>query len=180
MPELVDGGICGQWRTKVYNIIENILKSEIEVINIVTGKTGTVLTILCVCGKEFKAKQAEVRRGNTKSCGCLTRDNLSKALIKHGHRVGNAIERATYESWHSMKGRCNNPNVSGYKYYGGKGISYDVKWEYYIGFLADMGLKPSIEYVIDRINPRGNYTKRNCRWITKSENSKRAAIGEYQ
>ena len=32
--------------------------------------------------------------------------------------------------WKHMKERCNNPKRKDYKYYGGKGVSVDPKWNF--------------------------------------------------
>lgn len=68
-----------------------------------------------------------------------------------------------------MKKRCNNPNVVNFKYWGGRGITYDKKWESFSEFLADMEptYKPGLS--LDRINNNKNYCKENCRWATRSE-----------
>jgi len=67
-----------------------------------------------------------------------------------------------------MKDRCRNPNVSNYKYYGGKGISYDPSWDSYDQFLIDMGKRPKGK-TIDRIDGNKDYSKENCKWSTINE-----------
>lgn len=78
---------------------------------------------------------------------------------------------STYTIWRGIKKRCNLPSHPSYRWYGGQGISYDPKWETFLGFLEDMGERPG-EMTIDRINPALNYTKENCRWVTIQENLK--------
>lgn len=67
-----------------------------------------------------------------------------------------------------MKTRCNNPNATQYRYYGGRGIKVCERWDSYANFLADMGHAPR-DKTLDRINNDGNYEPKNCRWATHQE-----------
>ena len=76
-------------------------------------------------------------------------------------------------SYHLAKQRCNNPKNPNYKYYGGRGIKFlmtlqDFKylWD------RDKGYNMSIP-TIDRKDNDGNYTVDNCRFIEKSENTRK-------
>lgn len=67
-----------------------------------------------------------------------------------------------------MLSRCNNPNQTGYEYYGGRGITVCDRWNLLKGgsfenFYEDMGERPK-GMTLDRINVDGNYCKENCRW----------------
>ena len=118
----------------------------------------------CACGKEGWYYRGNVLAGYTKSCGCLLRERASEANIRHG-----MTKTTTWVCWQAMKTRCNNPNKDMYKHYGGRGISYDLRWEVFENFLADMGEKP-VGLELDRIDNNGDYCKENCRWITHREN----------
>ena len=39
---------------------------------------------LCDCGKEVVVVGHSIRRGHTKSCGCLQKEGLAKRVTKHG------------------------------------------------------------------------------------------------
>ena len=78
--------------------------------------------------------------------------------------------------WGKMKQRCSNPNDKYYCYYGGKGIRVCDEWNNsYVAFKEwAMNNGYADNLTIDRINPEDGYRPANCRWITKSENSRHA------
>lgn len=83
----------------------------------------------------------------------------------------------SYRSWACMKSRCNNKNAANYKYYGGRGISYDESWESFLGFYNDMGERPHCKS-LDRIDNEKGYSKENCKWSHPIEqaNNTRVAL----
>lgn len=77
-----------------------------------------------------------------------------------------------YRTWTAMKSRCRNPNDPNYFNYGGRGLTVCDEWNSFEKFLEDMGELPFPEAEIDRIDNDLGYFKENCRWVTKSENSR--------
>jgi hypothetical protein len=65
-----------------------------------------------------------------------------------------------------MKGRCDNPNHTSYKYYGGRGITYHPDWKQFEPFqewaLAN-GYNDSL--TIERKDFNGDYTPENVHFI---------------
>ena len=138
-------------------------------------KSKTTWLCRCECGGTVVIKTAYLRNGDTKSCGCFQKKNPSN--LKHGHNRAGARSRV-YGVWSSMKTRCSNPAATDYQWYGAKGIKVSKRWMLFDNFLADMG-SPGDGMTIDRINPKGNYCKSNCRWLASSENTARAFAKNY-
>lgn len=71
-----------------------------------------------------------------------------------------------------MKSRCDNPNVSGYANYGGRGISYDPAWASFDRFAVDMASTWAPGLTLERNDVEGGYNKANCRWASRREQSR--------
>lgn len=71
-----------------------------------------------------------------------------------------------------MKQRCSNPKRRDYAYYGAKGISVCERWQLFANFIEDMGLRPSSNHTLDRIDFKGNYEPGNCRWASKADQNR--------
>jgi hypothetical protein len=73
---------------------------------------------------------------------------------------------ALYSLWQSIKSRCSNPKVTGYRYYGGRGVAVCDRWlgvDGFPNFIGDMGVRPD-GFVLRLIDPYANYSPDNCRW----------------
>lgn len=119
---------------------------------------------LCDCGREKVVRGISLRKGITKSCGCLRTKTITDFNTTHGGR-----NLAEYGIWQHMLNRCRNKNVPEYRLYGGKGISVCDRWQDFKNFIDDMGSRPSKNHSIDRKNVDGNYEPSNCRWATSKE-----------
>jgi len=74
-----------------------------------------------------------------------------------------------YRAWVNMKSRCSNEKVPCYNRYGGRGITICKEWNTFDGFIKDMLPSYKDELTLDRIDNKGNYCKKNCRWATPKE-----------
>lgn len=112
--------------------------------------------VRCDCGQELTTAQYYLVRKNAPKTHCGCKNKSDKTHFKR-----------EYHTWMQMKNRCSNAQHSGYKSYGGRGISVCDIWEQnFSAFLKDMGPKPTLKHSLDRIDPDGNYEPSNCRWVT--------------
>ena len=106
-----------------------------------------------------------MKSGNTRSCGCLHREELS--VMSATHRM---TETPEYVIWGAAKARCFRPTCQDYKDYGGRGITICDSWrDDFAVFLRDVGPRPSPDLTLERINNDGNYEPGNVRWATRLE-----------
>ena len=76
-------------------------------------------------------------------------------------------KKRMHRIWGNMKNRCKNPKCQDYPHYGGRGITYDPRWENFAGFYEDMLPTYEDDLTLDRIDVNGPYTKDNCRWVSR-------------
>ena len=126
------------------------------------------------CGKKniYLEEDVDMINDSNSSCDSHPEYGLNK---KHGFWNTNYSEGKMkfYKMWQGMKARCSNPNLKDYKNYGGRGITYDIKWENFLEFKKDMYLKylyankhlKMINPSIERVDVNGNYCKENCCFI---------------
>lgn len=76
----------------------------------------------------------------------------------------------TRRSHSNMKTRCNNLKFNKYQNYAGRGILVCERWNSFLNFLEDMGIRPEGK-TLDRVNNNLGYFKENCRWATIMEQS---------
>ena len=135
----------------------------------------------CKCGNERTASNGQLNAGIATMCNACAKEKRRKAVYKHG-----LTNSRPYKILRRMKTRCYNKNHQHYDLYGGRGIGICDEWntpnDPSIGFMRfykwslDNGYHdqpkdtPYVELLsIDRIDPNGDYTPDNCRWITIRE-----------
>jgi len=144
------------------------------------GKKRRMVKVKCSCGKEIVTTLSPIKRGVIKSCGCYTIKRTHEANTKHG-----LCKHPLYGQWQDIKNRCNNPNIKGYEYYGGRGISVCEEWTNSFLPFYNWAMENGWEWglSINRRNSNGNYEPSNCRLATSSQqarNTRRNVIVEYK
>lgn len=123
---------------------------------------------MCECGQEIVVTTGNLRSGNSRSCGCLVIERIGNLRRSHGRS-----KSAEYRNWMSMKARCYNNKVASYQDYGARGIRVCDRWlDSFEAFLEDMGMRPTPDHTVDRIDVDGDYEPKNCRWLAKPEQAR--------
>ena len=122
------------------------------------------------CGNELVVRESSLRSGNTRSCGCLSREQFVSRNTKHG-----CANKTWYEVYRSMMKRCGHfkgASEQMIRNYRDRGITVCEEWrESPLAFgdwLLSHGWRQGLQ--IDRIDNDQGYTPDNCRVVTPKEN----------
>lgn len=123
----------------------------------------------CDCGQEVVVDGHGLRSNRTRSCGCLRSERRHTFNVKHGH-TRNGVPSPEYRTWLAIIARCTNPRNKDFARYGGRGIKIEKAWrDDFMAFFKHIGLKPSPEHQIDRIDNDSGYVLGNVRWVMPKE-----------
>jgi len=132
----------------------------------------------CDCGNEKVVCSDNLKKGDTKSCGCLQKELTGKRFTTHG-----MSRSSIYHRWQNMVNRCLKNSDPAYKNYGGRGITVCDRWLKFENFYEDTKKGYKKDLTLDRINNNENYEKSNCCWATRKEqqqNTRRTIKIEYK
>ena len=135
------------------------------------SKNNTSWKCICECGNKTSTRASALKKGKTKSCGCLNKELSDARKYKHGlNRTKDHV------SWCHIKQRCYNKNNKAYKYYGGRGIKLYEEWidnpKSFIDYIKSLENYGVDKLSLDRIDNNGNYEPGNLRWATKKEQAR--------
>lgn len=141
-------------------------------------KKGVYWLCVCECGNLTEVNGKDLRKGNTKSCGCFRgRYPRNKPSISYSNNKPTRL----YRIYHNMKSRCYNKNFHKYKNYGARGVTICDEWkddfQAFYDWAISNGYKDNL--TIDRIDVNGNYEPNNCRWATNKQQSRNTTKNVY-
>lgn len=142
--------------------------TRLLVLRAIAGTSPIQWVCQCDCGKLTQARGSSLKYGNTRSCGCLAKQTTSENRTTHGGRSSKL-----YQIYTSMHTRCECATNRAYSHYGAQGISICADWGNFTTFqewALNNGYQDGLS--IDRIDPYGNYTPQNCRWATRTIQSR--------
>jgi hypothetical protein len=124
----------------------------------------------CDCGKTCEKVGSRLNTGMVSHCShqCpLLSEHMSEILSVHG-----MTDHPAWCSWRGMMKRCYYKKDIAFQNYGGRGIKVCKRWrENFENFWKDMGPTYKDGLIIDRIDNNGDYTPKNCRWVTYKESN---------
>jgi hypothetical protein len=125
---------------------------------------GALWRCTCDCGTERVVLGADIRKGKSRNCGCVTQSRLGNMKRSHA-----ATGTRLYNIWKLVLYRCrdtSNPD------YGGRGISVCEEWLTFEPFRAWALVNGySDKLSIERVDVDGNYCPENCTWADAATQS---------
>ena len=136
------------------------------------GYVHRTLICKCECGNTKQIQMSSVLNNITISCGCYC-SSINSERMKVKNKKHGFHGTPEYNIWQSMKKRCLNKNHKSYKDYGARGINICEEWVYsFKNFINDVGLRPTKNHSLDRIDNNKGYFKGNCKYSTKKEQAR--------
>jgi len=116
--------------------------------------------VLCDCGRSKIIFIGNLRRGSTRSCGCLAIEVSRVAL--HGH-CRRRKRTPTWIAWSNMRATAKR-----------RGVDVDTRWRDFAAFLEDVGLRPGgFDTVLRRVDVERGFERANVEWRPKRRRRRR-------
>lgn len=131
--------------------------------------TGWVCT--CSCGETTVVRSSCLKRGKSKSCGCLALEFSRNVNLSHG-----GSKSPEYKAWQNMWRRCTDRDYPYYAKYLERAPSEELKE--FDKFLEAVGPRPSPKHSLDRIKNEIGYVFGNLQWalVEQQQNNKSNTI----
>jgi hypothetical protein len=141
----------------------------------------TYFECICDCGNKKAIYSYYLTTGKTTTCGIKGCEYyFKKCQNRLTHGMSKSIEYSTYLK---MIDRCYNPNSMDYYHYSSNGITVCDEWldpsTGFVTFFNDMGVRPSNNYSIDRIDNTKSYSAINCRWALPTTQARNRSTNTF-
>lgn len=126
----------------------------------------------CACGKQFNRELGDITSGRRSLCSKRSCPRSSSKRV---------ADSPVYNTWCSMKERCNYTKHHQYNRYGGRNIKVCQEWlESFRDFETwALANEYAVGLQLDRINNDGNYEPGNCRFVTSKVNNSNKSNNTY-
>lgn len=147
--------------------------NRLTILEIVPTERGKcIVTAICECKKIKNYKLSAIISGNTKSCGCLNIETITK----HGK-----IDHPLYSVRSGMIDRCTNPKNRKYDIYGGSGVTVCKEWldsyESFYNWAINNGWRKGLQLDKDILSEKLGlinkiYSPDTCMFVTRKDNAR--------
>lgn len=146
--------------------------NDVVVVNLEHTARGVRCTLRCtICGHVHTVGIRSVREGaatHHRACGRGGRWTEGQP--------GRMADAKFHRHWTLMRSRTTNPRDPRYPYYGGRGVRsdefanfVDFKNALYSAYLEAVAKYGATQVSLDRVDPDGDYSTTNCRWVPLSD-----------
>ena len=147
--------------------MENLTGRKFGRLTVLEYVPGSKYRCRCECGNLSTVHTHSLKKGLTKSCGCVRREVAATKATKHS-----GADDPLYHVLNAMHQRCENPKSKDFRWYGAKGVTVCAEWALpnfpaFRDWALAHGYRPGL--TIDREDPEGPYSPDNCRWVTIQE-----------
>lgn len=121
----------------------------------------------CKCGKRSVKTRSDLCRKGRNVSGCSIRCPFVIQAVVQAHKTHGMSHHRAFYVYNNMLARCYRPTAFKWPSYGGRGITVCKRWrESFENFWEDMGPGYIYGLTLHRIDNNGNYTLKNCCWVT--------------
>lgn len=132
----------------------------------------------CDCGNVCFVLAGNLKKGNSKSCGCARQETCSKRMSVLNRKHGKTNTKV-WRTWKGILERTTKQYSQHYRRYGANGIGLYKDWHDFQSFLNYIGNPPSEHHSIDRIDNSKGYEPGNVRWATPKEQARNRSTNIY-
>lgn len=122
----------------------------------------------CSCGTRTLVRHDNLMGMRTRSCGHLRKHR--KSITKREARRRPFHMTPEYFVWQAIKTGTTNKHTLAYQFYGAQGVTMCDRWrDSFEDFKADVGMKPSPDMLLSRLDKSKPYEPGNVVWSTRTE-----------